>query len=396
MFNYAPLCKLSDIYGRQLILGICVAVFLLGSILCGLAVNIWFLVGFRALQGIGGGGTSTMPMIVIGDLIPQRERAKYTSSISIIFALAIIIAPLIGGLLVDNLSWRWIFYVNIPFGGIALIGIIIGMKQYPVVSIDTTSIDIPGSLLVIGFTSTLILVITWSGIEYQLTSPVILSLLIASILLLILFIYHEFWHTNPILPIRTLFRIHRFVLCSIIMLLAGMTFFGLSSYIPLYFLYARQETSILAGIQLLPMLVAMILASLGQGIYISKTGNMTRVLRIGTIFLCVGTSLLFLLDDETSKLEIAGIFIPIGIGIGVILPVVTAIVQNIVDPIDMAPAVSAISFMRNIGGSIGICVMGAVFNRQLYESYYIHALTGCWYVAVSTSGVMFILSLIFK
>lgn len=357
--------KLSDLYGRKMLFQFAIVVFIVGSALAGLSQNIYQLVAFRALQGIGGGGLFAMVFSIIGDIVPPRERGKYQGYFGAVFAGASVLGPLAGGFLTDQISWRWIFYVNLPVGILALFVTSVVLKL-PVKHIKHR-IDYAGSVLISAAVTAILLVTVWGGQTYAWTSPSILLLVLLAVILTAGFIYREFKTPDPILPLR-LFRNRVFSIASGIGFLAGFSLFGAVIFLPEYMQIVRGVSPTKSGLMLIPFTLGIVFASVGSGQVISRIGRYKVFPVIGTFMLAVGFFLLSLFRIHTSYFVESLYMIVGGVGLGFSMQVIILATQNAVEFKDMGTATSAVTFFRTMGGAIGTSFFGNILvNRVDYN-----------------------------
>jgi len=356
--------KFGDLYGRKPMFLLSVVLFLGGSALCGMADSMLWLVGSRAIQGLGAGGLMVTAMAVIADVVPLSERGKYQGVMGSVFGVSTVAGPLLGGLFVDHLSWRWAFYVNIPLGIVVLI---VASITLPAVKAPTSPrIDYLG-ILFIGVAATgLTLVTTWGGNEYAWGSAVILAMTIGSIVALGLFVLAERRAAEPLLPLR-LFRSPVFTVCTIMSFIIGFAMLGGVTYLPTYLQFVHGASATESGLQMLPLVGGLLVASIVVGQVISKTGRYRLFPIIGTVLIGAGLYLLSLLDNTTSYVETAGFMLVLGLGVGLCMPVPTVVVQSTVDYADLGVATSGVSFLRTMGSSFGVAVFGSIYAHQLPE-----------------------------
>ena len=354
--------KLSDIYGRKVMFYFNVTVFLMGSVLCGAAQNMPWLIAARALQGIGGGGLLTAAFTIIADIFPPRERGKWTGIIGAVFGISSVIGPTLGGYLTDNLSWRWVFYVNIPVGIVALV---IATIFLPNIKRDSHgSIDYWGSGAVALGVSPLILGLVWGGTQYPWASPQILGLFAASAILLAVFGFVESKVADPILPLR-LFKEKTFTLVNLVIMLASIVFFGGILFIPLFVQVVIGQSATNSGLVLLPLSGAIVVMSVVSGQLVARTGKFKLLILASFMVAAIGAFLLSRITATTTSGTIVRDMIILGMGIGATLSVLPLIVQNAFGARDISVVTGATTFFRTIGGAVGASILGTVLNNRL-------------------------------
>jgi EmrB/QacA subfamily drug resistance transporter len=355
--------KLGDLYGRKLVLQSAIVIFLGGSVLCGLSQNMGELIAFRALQGLGAGGLIVTTLAVIGDVIPPRDRGKYQGYFGGVFGVATVIGPLLGGFFVDNLSWRWIFYVNLPVGAVAL-GVIATAFHTRTIR-QRHSIDYLGAALLAGALGSVVLFTSLGGTTWAWGSPKIVGLIVASVVLLPLFVLVERRASEPIMPL-SLFRNRTFSTTSAVGFIVGFALFGAVTYLPLYLQVTKGESPTKSGLQLLPLMAGLLITSIASGQLITRLGRYRFFPIAGTAVMAIGMFLLSRLEATTSIWYTALGSLVLGLGLGMVMQVLVLAVQNAVDRSVLGVATSGSTLFRQIGGSIGVALFGTIFANRLH------------------------------
>jgi len=357
--------KLGDLYGRKRWLMIAIVIFLIGSALSGLAHSMDQLIMFRALQGLGAGGLLTGAIATIGDLVSPRERGQYMGYIMGVMTLAMIAGPLVGGYITENFSWRWIFYINMPIGGAALVYLALTMHLARR-RVDHR-IDYAGAITLAIAATAIILMTTWGGTQYAWASVQVIGLAVLAAVATVAFLAIESRAPEPILPLNV-FRNRNFSLAIAMSFLLGLALFGALTFLPLYQQTVQHLSPTGSGLMLIPMMLGSTVTALISGQVTTKTGRYKVLPIIGGGVMSVGMFMLTRLGLNTSLWETGFFFAVIGLGMGFLMQITTLVAQNSVAPTEMGVASSSRTFFQQIGGSLGVAAFGAVFARRLIES----------------------------
>ena len=354
--------KLGDLYGRKIVLQSAILLFLVGSALCGMSHSMTQLILFRAIQGLGGGGLNVTTQAVVGDIVSPRERGRYQGIFGAVFGLASIAGPLLGGYFTTHLSWRWIFYVNLPLGIAALF--VLAATLPSTTRRVSHAIDYLGASLLAVLLSSITLIADLGGTAFPWMSPLPLGLIAVSIISVAGFLLAERRSSEPVLPLH-LFRQRTFSVTSVVGLIVGFALFGSVTYFPLYLQVVKGVSPTVSGLQMVPMMIGMLTMSIISGQLISRTGRYKIFPVLGTAVMTLGLWLLSRLGTETATFTSSSLLLVLGMGLGMVMQVLVIAVQNAVDYRDLGVATSGATLFRLIGGSLGTAMLGAVFASRL-------------------------------
>ncbi|MFF8502187.1 DHA2 family efflux MFS transporter permease subunit [Streptomyces anulatus] len=354
--------KLGDQYGRKKLFQTAIVIFLIGSALCGVAQNMPQLIGFRALQGLGGGGLMVLSMAIVGDLVAPRERGKYQGLFGAVFGVTSVLGPLLGGFFTEHLSWRWVFYINLPIGVVALV-VIAAVLHIPVRR-EKHTIDYLGTFLIAAVATALVLVASLGGTTWAWSSPQIIGLAVLAVVLLVAFVAVERRAVEPVLPLK-LFRMRTFALVAVISFVIGFAMFGAMTYLPTFLQVVHDITPTMSGVHMLPMVFGLLITSTGSGQIVSRTGRWKVFPILGTAITAVGLLLLHQLDENSSTWLMSAYFFVFGAGLGLVMQVLVLVAQNAVSYQDLGVATSGVTFFRSIGSAFGVAIFGTIFANRL-------------------------------
>lgn len=354
--------KLSDVYGRKLMIQITIVAFLVGSVLAGLSQSMLQLILARGVQGIGGGGIMAMAFTVLADVMTPRQRSRYTGLFTAVFATASVVGPLLGGFIADNLSWRWVFWIKLPLGAAAFV--VTALHLHLPRPTGRRSVDFLGAALLTVGVTTVLLATTWGGQNFPWGSLLIVGLLSTGVATTGVFIWHQIRTDDPVLPMR-LFRDRIFVVCVTMGALLGSVLVGGVTFLPLFLQVVDGASATSSGLLLVPLMAGVVIGSNVTGRLVSRSGHYRKFPIIGLAMAVIGVSTMATIDVDTGRLLISISMGVLGLGVGFSMPVLMVAVQNAAAFPDMGVATSAVNFFRTLGSAFGVALFGTVVRVRL-------------------------------
>jgi EmrB/QacA subfamily drug resistance transporter len=358
--------KLGDLFGRRIIFVSSIVVFLAGSALAGISQNMGELIAFRAAQGLGAGGLMVGVLAIIGEIIPAADRSKYMGLMMAVMPVAMIGGPLAGGFITDNFSWRWAFYVNLPLGAIALVVCWFTLAKLPR-GTGKARIDWLGAGLLTVWITTLVLITSWGGTQYDWASAQILGLAAVTVATFLAFVFVQRRVPEPIMPLRVFSNLN-FTLSGALAFISGFAMFGAVTFLPQFQQFVQGSSATSSGLLLMPMMTAAMVVSLASGAIISKTGRYKVFPIVGGVLLTLALALFATLGTDTSKTTTTIYMVILGAGMGCLMQTSTLIAQNSIELRDIGAGTGASTFLRNMGSSLGVALLGAIYTNSLSAS----------------------------
>ena len=362
--------KLGDVFGRQRMLVVGILIFLAGSALSGLSQNMGELIAFRALQGCGAGALFPISLAVVGDLFTPRERGRYQGLFGAVFGISFIVGPFLGGVITDDISWHWIFYVNVPVGAVALYAIITRLPNLRSTTARLRDLDYSGIAIFTAGVVPILVGLTYKGLGgsggglYGWTDWRVGGLIALGLLFMVGFVINEARALHPIIPLD-LFSTRTLAGTNVATLMVASSMFSAVIFIPLYYQVVKGVSATASGYSMWPLLLGIIGTSIGAGLYLTRTGKYKLLLLVSLGVLVVGSFLLTHLSTDTPTAELWLWLALTGLGVGPSMSVFTVVIQNAAPPERLGTATSTLTFLRQVGGAIGLAIAGSIFSQNL-------------------------------
>lgn len=358
--------KVGDLVGRKSLFIVAISIFILGSIVGGMAQDMTWLIIGRAIQGLGGGGLMILSQAIIADVVPARERGKYMGIMGGVFALSSVAGPLLGGWFTEGIGWRWAFWMNIPLGILAIASALFFLRLPKIAATTKPKLDIAGMVILAIASTSIVLTTTWGGTTYDWGSPVIIGLIATAVIAAVSFVAVERRAAEPIMPLH-LFKKKNFLLTTGAGLAIGIIMFGAMAYMPTYLQMVTGVSATNAGFMMIPMMAALLVSSIGSGIIVSKTGHYKWFPVAGTSIIIISLALLSTMQPHLPIWVLCSYLAVMGIGLGLSMQILVLIVQNTFPLREVGTATAGNNYFRQIGASIGSAIVGSLFTVRLTE-----------------------------
>ncbi|KAJ1684457.1 hypothetical protein LUZ63_020212 [Rhynchospora breviuscula] len=357
--------KVGDLIGRKPIFIAAISLFLVGSVIGGLAASMPVLIAGRAVQGIGGGGLMILAQAIIADIVPARQRGRYMGILGGVFALSSVAGPLLGGFFTEHVGWRWAFWMNLPLGALAILAAVVFLRL-PVRAHSRPQLDVAGTASLAVASASLVLVSVWGGTTYAWGSPQILGLIVLTVAAALAFVVAERRAAEPVMPLR-MFRERNFVLTTAAGLIIGVAMFGALAYLPTYLQMVTGASATEAGLLMIPMMAGLLVTSTVSGQVVSRTGRYKAFPVVGTLVVAAALALMASMDPGTPVVVICTYLAVMGIGLGLAMQILVLVVQNTFPSSEVGTATASNNYFRQIGASLGSAVVGTIFSSRLVD-----------------------------